>query len=82
MEEDKLKQIILDRYCDQFTPAASQDDATITKTSEDIVNDLRPMADFTRYEVSKHLIENGYELGMNEDTPVWMMKEYNPYRND
>jgi len=80
MEEEKLKQMILDRYCDQFTPASEQD-ATICKTSEDIVNDLRPMADFTRFEVSKHMIDNGYELGMEESTPVWLMKECENFNN-
>ncbi len=69
----KFKQVILARYCGEFQQA---DDATATmrKTSEDIVMDLRPMADFTTNEIAIHLTVNGYSIGFDGTTPVWLMK--------
>ena len=73
MSELNFKQIILARYCGQFQPADEQT-ATARKTSEDIMLDLRPMADFTTNEVATYLATSGYSIGFDGDTPVWLMK--------
>lgn len=71
-----FKIIILSRYCGQFQPA-DESTANVRKTSEDIVMDLRPMADFTTNEISAYLTMNLYSIGFEGDTPVWLMKSEN-----
>jgi len=69
-----FKAIILSRYCGQFPPALDEKTATIRKTSEDIVLDLRPAADFTTNEIAIYLTTIGYAIGFEDATPVWLMK--------
>jgi len=73
MSAPDFKIVILSRYCGQFRPA-DEGTATIRKTSEDIVMDLRPMADFTTNDIAFHLTGNGYAIGFEDATPVWLMK--------
>lgn len=68
-----FKDIILARYCGEFLQA-DEKTATIRKTSEDIKMDLRPMADFSTNEISKHLALSGYSVGFEDSTPVWLMR--------
>ena len=76
MNEESYKAIILARYCGEFQPADEQT-ATARKTSEEIVMDLRPMADYSTNEVAEHLAMNGYTIGFEDSTPVWLMKKQN-----
>lgn len=72
-----FKIIILARYCGQFQPA-DENTATARKTSEDIVLDLRPMADYSTNEVAAYLAVHDYTIGFDGDTPVWLMKKNIP----
>lgn len=68
-----FKQKILIRYCEEFQPA-DKETTTVQKTSEDILKDIRPMADVTTNEIAKYLTEHGYSIGFDDSTPVWLMK--------
>jgi hypothetical protein len=68
-----FKETILNRYCEKFLPA-DPDTVTIRKTSEDIVMDLRPMAEFTTNEIAKHLTGLSYQIGFDDSVPVWLMR--------
>ena len=48
--------------------------SNVKKTSQDIIMDLRPMATFTTDEIAAYLATNGYVIGFDEDSPVWLMK--------
>lgn len=67
------KIVILARYCGQFQPA-DEKTATLRKTSEEIVMDLRPMADYSTNEIAAYMATNGYEIGFDDSTPVWLLK--------
>lgn len=69
-----FKDIIMSRYCGEFR-LATEKTANVRKTSEDIRIDLRPMADFTTNEIAAYLAINGYEIGFEGDTPVWLMRK-------
>lgn len=69
-----FKDIIMARYCGEFMPATEKT-ANARKTSEDIRIDLRPMADFSTNEIAAYLAMNGYEIGFEGDTPVWLMRK-------
>lgn len=73
MSNIDYKNVILSRYCGEFQPA---DEKTVNerKTSEDIVMDLRPMADFSTNEIAEHLALSGYTIGFDGSTPVWLMR--------
>lgn len=74
MEED-FKMLILARYCGRFLQA-NEHTATIRKTSEEIKNDLRPAADdISINEISRFMVNMGYELRFDDATPVWLMRE-------
>lgn len=73
MDNQDYKIVILARYCGQFQPA-DEHTATARKTSEDIVLDLRPMADYSTNEIAAYLATNGYAIGFDDCTPVWLMK--------
>jgi hypothetical protein len=77
METTDFKIILLQRYCGEFRPATSETDATEMKTSEQIMADLRPMATYTPDEITAYLAVNGYPIGFDGDTPVWLMKRGN-----
>ena len=72
-QKPDYKIVILSRYCGEFLPA-DEKTATVRKTSQEIVMDLRPMADFSTNEVSAYLATNEYPIGFDNDTPVWLMK--------
>lgn len=76
MEEMTYKQIILSRYCGQFLQATEQT-ATIRKSSQEIMMDLRPMVDLSINEISEYMIGMEYQIGFDADTPVWLMCENN-----
>lgn len=75
MSEEPItfKTVILARYCGQFIQATSDADATIRKSSEDIMMDLRPMADISTNEIAKYMTTMGYKIGFDDATPVWLM---------
>ena len=77
MPDNNLILLILSRYCGQYPPA-DEKTATIRKTSEDIVLDLRPIADVSKAEIAEFLAMNGYTIGFDGDTPVWCMKSDTP----
>ena len=68
-----FKVLILSRYCGQFQPA-DEKTVTVRKSSQDIVMDLRPMAEFTTNEVSNYMAMNGYSIGFDGEAPAWLMK--------
>ena len=78
MSEQKtdFKIVILARYCGEFQPADEQT-ANVKKTSEQIVMDIRPMADFSTNEIAAYLATNGYQIGFEDSTPVWLMNNKN-----
>lgn len=69
-----FKDIIMARYCGEFRPA-DEKTATIRKTSEEIKLDLRPMAELSTNEIAAYLANNGYAIGFDGDTPVWLMQK-------
>jgi hypothetical protein len=71
-ESPTYKDIIMSRYCGEFLQA-DHHTATIRKTSQDIMLDLRPMADFSTAEIAKYLVGLGYSIGFEDATPVWLM---------
>lgn len=69
-----FKQIILARYCGEFIQA-TKETATIEKTSEEILLDLRPMAEFSTNEIAEYLTTMGYTISFIDATPVWLMRK-------
>lgn len=69
-----FKQIILSRYCGQFIQA-DESTATVRKSSQEIMMDLRPMAELTVNEIAEFMIGMEYTIGFDDSTPVWLMKE-------
>lgn len=74
-EVTDFKHLVLARYGAQFQPADEQM-ATIRKTSEDIMLDLRPMAELSTNEIAEYMATNGYTIGFEDATPVWLMRKY------
>lgn len=72
MEIKDYKVLLLSRYCGEFRPGTSKK-FTDMKSSEDIAIDLRPMAEFTNEEITFYMVTNGYEIGFDGDTPVWLL---------
>lgn len=68
-----FKKLILARYCGEFLPA-DKNTATVRKSSQDIVSDLRLMAELTVNQVSEHMISHGYEIGFDDNEPHWLMQ--------
>lgn len=81
METPDYKILILSRFCGEFHPA-DESTATVFKTSQDIVVDLRPIAEFTTNEVSAYLILSGYQLGFVGSDPCWLMTTEQPKELD
>lgn len=77
MDDITFKQIILSRYCGQFVQA-DEKTATVRKSSEEIMMDLRPMAELSINEIAEYMICMEYTIGFEDSTPVWLMKEYDP----
>lgn len=73
MSAPDFKLLILARYCGEFQPA-DRSTANVFKTSQDILIDLRPIADFTTIEIAEYLACNGYTIDFEDSTPVWLMK--------
>lgn len=73
MSDVDYKIVILSRYCGEYLPA-DEKTSNVKKTSQDIIMDLRPMATFTTDEIAAYLATNGYVIGFDEDSPVWLMK--------
>ena len=73
---DDYKTVILARFCGEFLQA-DEKTANIRKTSEEIVVELRPAAEFTTDEVSAHLVSMSYQLGFDDMKPVWLMRKGN-----
>lgn len=69
-----FKEIILSRYCGEFQPA-TKENVTIRKTSEEILLDIRPMAELTTNEIAEYLVANGYTIDFDDATPVWLMRK-------
>lgn len=74
MSMDKNKEIILIKYLDKYEPA-NKATANVTKTSEEIMMDLRPVVELEINDIADIMITNGYSIGFDGDTPVWLMKE-------
>ena len=81
MSAPDFKNLILSRFCGEFQPA-DKNTATVFKTSQDIVVDLRPIAEFTTNEVSAYLISMGYTLGFIGSEPRWLMTTEQPKELD
>lgn len=76
MEDNPVnyKTLILARYLGEFLQA-TRENATVRKTSAQIVMDLRPVAEFSINEVAENLIRSGYTIEFDESTPVWLMRQ-------
>ncbi len=73
-EQKDYRELILARYCGEYPPISKEESANaIRKSSEDIVLELRPVADFNTDEVSKYLIEHNYYLDITEGVPEWLL---------
>lgn len=72
MSEADKKLIILRVWCDRYAPATPER-INMMKTTEEIMIDLRPMADFSVNEIANYLTDNGYTPGYNGDEQVWML---------
>lgn len=75
MDANSYKAKILSRYCGHYQRAASLSESTCTKTSEDIMMDLRPAVDLNVNEISEYMMDREYVLEMEDGRPVWLMKE-------
>jgi len=73
-EELDFKIVILSRYCGEFQPA-TKENVTIRKTSEEILMDIRPMAELTTNEIAAYLTNMGYTIDFDDATPVWLMRK-------
>ena len=72
MENTDFKHSILAQYCDRFLPS-DESNATIRKSSQEIMMELRPMAEFSINEIAEYLNLKNYQLGFQDDYPVWLM---------
>lgn len=70
---EEWRKFILNRYCDEFVPA-TEVDATLRKTSEDICVDISGMGTFSAEEVSEYLMQRLYVIGFDDNEPVWLLK--------
>ncbi len=68
------EKIILSRYCGEFAPA-TEADATIKKSSEDIALDLVGMGEISPELISACLVSYGYTIAFEDAKPVWLLKE-------
>lgn len=66
------KESILNRFTVEYQPGSTRT-ANCKKTSQEIVLQLRPLADFTTNEISEDLISKGYEIDFDGDIPVWLL---------
>ena len=69
-----FKDAILNRYTDEYQKATI-DTVNIRKSSQDILLDLRPLADLTTNEISEYLVSKGYEIDFEGDKPVWLLNQ-------
>lgn len=67
-----FKHNILINYWENYRPATSYN-SNIRKTSQQVVLELRPIAEFTVNEVSEFLNSKGYVISFDEDPPAWLM---------
>lgn len=70
---DKAKVIIFGRYIGQFLQA-TEEDATIRKSSEEIAFELSGMESYTISEVTHEMVKYNYHIGFNDTKPIWLMK--------
>jgi hypothetical protein len=66
------KILVLQRFAGEYPPYPGTG-SKIQKSSEDIAFDLSGMGDITATEVSVFLAVNGYEVGFDDDKPVWLL---------
>lgn len=70
--EISYRESILNRFTDEYQPG-SKHTANCKKTSQEIILQLRPIADFSTDEISEFLISKGYEIDFDGDIPVWLL---------
>lgn len=70
---DEAKVVIFGRYIGQFLQA-TEEDATIRKSSEEIAFELSEMETYTIREVTHEMVKFEYKIGFNDTKPVWLMK--------
>jgi hypothetical protein len=66
------KVLVLSRFSGEYPPYAGTG-KQIQESSEDIAFDLSGMGDISATEVSVFLAVNGYEIGFDDDKPVWLL---------
>lgn len=75
VENVDYKFVIFSRYIGQFQQA-TEDTATIRKSSEDIQYDLLSMASLSIDEISCYMVKFEYCLGFSGgETPMWLMQQ-------
>lgn len=70
---DEAKVVIFGRYIGQFLQATEKD-ATIRKSSEEIAFELSAMETYTIREVTHEMVKFGYKIGFDDTKPIWLMK--------
>jgi hypothetical protein len=71
------KYTVLSRFAGQYPPWSGSG-RKIRKSSESIAFDLSGMGDISATEVSVFLATQGYEIGFEDDKPVWLLTEPGP----
>ncbi|GHU79708.1 hypothetical protein FACS1894145_4450 [Bacteroidia bacterium] len=66
------KYLVLSRFAAEYPPYAGAGQK-IQKNSEDIAFDLSGMGEISPTEVSVFLAVSSYEVGFDEDKPVWLL---------
>jgi hypothetical protein len=67
-----FKDSILSRYTEEYQRGTIST-ANCRKTSQEIILELRPLADFSTNDISEYLITKGYEIDFDGDIPVWLL---------
>lgn len=67
-----FKRDILLRYAEEFRPATFYN-ANVRKTSQQIMLDLRPMAEYSVNEIAEFMIDKGYSYDFDCYQPSWLM---------
>lgn len=76
MNDKDFKTSILTQYCERFQPG-DETNANTRKSSQEIMLELRPMAEFSINEIADFLNSKNYIIGFYDDYPVWLM--YNEF---
>lgn len=75
-KSEEIKSLIFSRYIGQFQQA-TEETATIRKSSEEIAFELSGMVSFSTWEITEQMISFGYTIGFDDAKPIWLMIDNN-----